>query len=118
MLKIQRNTLHEVICEKFKSRQGLSPQRQGCTSSKPRGEQEIGHREAGGNVQANRSVLELGGAVIPMYAFAKVPVWTHNIRHLLCVRHTSFKLIFKNQASFPSSGQRTRATDVPLCGEV
>ena len=118
MLKTQRNTLHEVICEKFKNRQGLNPQRQGCTSSKSRGEQEIGHREAGGNVQANGSVLELGGGSTNTLPFAKVPVWTHNVRHLLCVRHTSFKLIFKNKTSFPSSGQRTRATDVPLCGEV
>lgn len=49
MLKTQRNTLHEAICGKFKNRQGLSPQRQGCASSKSRGEQEIDHREVGGN---------------------------------------------------------------------
>ena len=49
MLKTQRNTLHEAICGKFNNRQGLSPQRQGCASSKSRGEQEIDHREVGGN---------------------------------------------------------------------
>lgn len=114
MLKTQRNTLHEAICGKFKNKQGLSPQRQGCASSKPREEQEIDHREEGGNFQANGSVLELGGEVIPMYVFAKIPVWTHKTRHLLCAYHTSLKLIFKNQASFLSSGQRTRASDVPL----
>lgn len=35
MLKTQRNTLHEVICEKFKNRQGLSHRDRGVHHPSP-----------------------------------------------------------------------------------
>lgn len=71
MLETRMHTLHEAICRKFKERQSPSPQRQMCASPRARSMHRIDHREAGGNV------LELGGAVLLVYARAKIPQSGH-----------------------------------------